>query len=64
MNENQSKSQKDELLTIRQVAEIFSVHQQTLRRWDTEGKLQAVRVGKLGHRKYRKSDIDKMLKIC
>lgn len=64
MNNNQQESKNEELLTIRQVAEIFGVHQQTLRRWDTEGKLQAVRVGKLGHRKYRKSDIDKMLKIC
>ncbi|MFZ1626505.1 MAG: helix-turn-helix domain-containing protein [Candidatus Moraniibacteriota bacterium] len=53
-----------ELLTIREVAELFGVHQQTLRRWDEEGKLKAVRVGKFGHRKYHKTDVDKLLKVC
>ncbi len=53
-----------ELLTIREVAEIFGVHQQTLRRWDEEGKLKSIRVGKFGHRKYRKTDVDRMLKVC
>ena len=64
MENAQSKTKNEELLTIRQVANMFGVHQQTLRRWDTEGKLKAVRVGKLGHRKYHKADIDKMLKVC
>lgn len=53
-----------ELLTIREVADLFGVHQQTLRRWDEEGKLKAVRVGKFGHRKYHKTDVDKLLKVC
>lgn len=53
-----------ELLTIREVAELFGVHQQTLRRWDEEGKLKSIRVGKFGHRKYRKIDVDRMLKVC
>ena len=53
-----------ELLTIREVAELFGVHQQTLRRWDEEGKFKSIRVGKLGQRKYRKIDVDRMLKVC
>lgn len=53
-----------ELLTIREVAGLFGVHQQTLRRWDEEGKLKSIRVGKFGHRKYRKIDVDRMLKVC
>ena len=53
-----------ELLTIREVAELFGVHQRTLRRWDEEGKLKSIRVGKFGHRKYRKTDVDRMLKVC
>lgn len=61
--ENKSLENK-EILTIKEVAEIFGVHQQTLRRWDEEGKLKAVRIGKFGHRKYRKSDIDKLLEVC
>lgn len=53
----------EELLTIREVAGLFGVHQQTLRRWDEEGKLKAVRVGKFGHRKYHKTDVDKLLEV-
>jgi len=60
MREN--KQNPDKLLTIKEVADLFNVHVETLRRWDKEGKLKAVRIGKLGHRKYKKSDIDKLLK--
>lgn len=50
-----------ELLTIREVAELFGVHQQTLRRWDEQGKLKAIRMGKLGHRKYKRSEIESLI---
>jgi type I restriction enzyme M protein len=46
-----------ELLTIGQVAEIFSIHQDTLRNWEKEGTLVPLRVGKRGDRKYRPQDI-------
>ena len=49
------------LLTIGEVAEIFNVHPETLRRWDKEGKLKAIRIGKLGHRKYSREEIEKLL---
>ena len=59
------KEKKDKkILTIKEVSEIIGVHQQTLRRWDEDGKLKAIRIGKMGHRKYRKSDVDKLLEIC
>jgi len=61
---NKEKNNNKELLTIREVAEMLGVHQQTLRRWDEEGKLKSVRVGKFGHRKYRKTDVDKTTKMC
>lgn len=60
----QKEEKGKKILTIREVSEMFGVHQQTLRRWDKEGKLKAIRVGKVGHRKYRKSDVDKLLEIC
>jgi putative resolvase len=60
----QKEEKGKKILTIREVSELFGVHQQTLRRWDKEGKLKAIRVGKVGHRKYRKSDVDKLLGIC
>jgi type I restriction enzyme M protein len=46
-----------ELLSIGQVAEIFSIHQDTLRNWEKEGILVPLRVGKRGDRKYRPQDI-------
>lgn len=53
--------QLEELLTIKQAAKILNVSTQTLRRWDKEGILKAVRVGKrkgVGDRRYRKKDIE------
>lgn len=46
-----------ELLSIGQVADIFSLHQDTLRNWEKEGTLVPLRVGKRGDRKYRPQDI-------
>lgn len=51
-----------EFLTIKEVSEILGVHQETLRRWDREGKLKAVRIGERGHRKYPVLEIEKMKK--
>jgi type I restriction enzyme M protein len=47
-----------ELLSISQVAEIFSIHQDTLRNWEKEGILVPLRVGNRGDRKYRPQDIE------
>lgn len=46
-----------ELLSIGQVAEIFSIHPDTLRNWEKDGTLVPLRVGKRGDRKYRPQDI-------
>lgn len=46
-----------ELLTIGQVAEIFSIHPDTLRNWEKEGILVPMRSGPRGDRKYRPQDI-------
>ena len=59
-SDNQSENTK-KLLTINEVAELFGVHPETLRRWDNEGKLKAIRIGKRGHRKYRYEDIQKII---
>jgi putative resolvase len=51
----------DELLTLKQAAEILKVHPETLRRWDIEGRLKAVRIGSrrgVGDRRYKKSDLE------
>lgn len=53
--------EQPKLLTIREAAEMLGVHPETLRRWDNEGKLKAVRFGKRGHRKYKATDILKLV---
>ena len=46
-----------ELLSIGQVAEIFSIHQDTLRNWEKDGTLVPLRLGPRKDRKYRPQDI-------
>ena len=51
----------EELLTLKQAAKILSASTQTLRRWDKQGILKAVRVGTrkgVGDRRYKKKDIE------
>lgn len=51
------------LLNIREAAEFIGVSVDTLRRWDTCGKIIAIRAGGKGaHRFYRKSDLELFLK--
>ncbi|MBU0708817.1 helix-turn-helix domain-containing protein [Patescibacteria group bacterium] len=54
------------LLRIKEAADMLSVHPATLRRWDEEGELKAVRIGsrshptnpkKKGDRRYQLKDI-------
>lgn len=45
------------LLSIQEAADFLGVHPETLRRWDREGRLTAIKVGERGDRKYRYEDI-------
>lgn len=49
---------EEKLLTIAQAAEILGVSQDTLRRWDKNGKLVAIRKEGGVHRYYREKDLD------
>jgi excisionase family DNA binding protein len=51
-----------DMLTLQQAADILNVHPNTLRNWDNDGILKAVRYGKRGDRRYRKEDVLKILK--
>lgn len=46
-----------ELLTIKEAAKLINVHPNTLRNWEREGKIQAVRIGSRRDRRYSKSVI-------
>jgi excisionase family DNA binding protein len=55
-------SDKQKLLRIQEAADMLGVNPETLRRWDNEGILKAVRIGgKPGHRRYRVEDIQKQI---
>ncbi len=49
------------LIGIRQAAEMLDVNPETLRRWDKEGKLPAIKVSKRGDRRYKLEDIQKFI---
>lgn len=51
----------DELLTITEAAELLGVHTETLRRWDRENKLVAVKINDRGDRRYKKSDLESFM---
>lgn len=50
----------EDWLTPQQVAELFGVSTWTVRRWEDRGALIPERLPS-GHRRYRKSDVDRLL---
>ena len=46
-----------EILTLKQACEALNCHPNTLRNWDNQGILKAIRFGKRGDRRYHKEDI-------
>lgn len=48
------------LVNIRQAAKILGVHPDTLRDWDNQGRLKAIRLGSRGDRRWQR---EKILKI-
>lgn len=61
---DETKTKISGLLKIREAARLLGVHPATLRRWDQEGRLKAVRIGNrrgVGDRRYRLEDIQKLI---
>ena len=50
---------KNKLLSVEEAAELLSVSKMTLYRWDKNDVLKRVEIG--GQRRYRKSDIDRLI---
>ena len=56
-----AKKKSNEIVTLKEACEILHCHPNTLRKWDNEGYLKAIRFGKRGDRRYRKSEVLKIL---
>ena len=46
-----------EMLTIREVARLFHVHPNTLRRWSNNGRIRAYRITPRGDRRFKREEI-------
>ncbi|MBU1031663.1 MerR family transcriptional regulator [Patescibacteria group bacterium] len=53
----------EKLLTIAEAAALINVHPETLRRWDREGTLVALKVNDRGDRRYRESDLLEFMNV-
>jgi transcriptional repressor of dcmA and dcmR len=52
---------KPKLLRIKEAAEMLGINPETLRRWDNQGRLQAVRLGKRKDRRYKLEDLQRFI---
>lgn len=62
MKKRTKKNQNNsEILTLKQACEFLNCHPNTLRNWDNNGFLKAIRFGARGDRRYHKSDIERIV---
>jgi excisionase family DNA binding protein len=50
-----------EMLTVREVARLFHIHPNTLRRWSNKGRIEAYRINRRGDRRYKREEIARFL---
>lgn len=60
-NHDKNLSALPEILTLQQACDVLNCHPNTLRSWDNKGILKAIRFGARRDRRYKKSDILKVL---
>ena len=51
------------LLTVREVARLLHVHENTVRRWSNKSIIPSLRIGQRGDRRYHKDDIDNFMSL-
>ena len=67
LNENPAQQKPtpdpDGMLTARETARFLNVHINTVRRWSNRGTLKAYRICSRGDRRFRREDVDAILKV-
>jgi len=67
LNENPAQQKPtpdpDGMLTARETARFLNVHINTVRRWSNRGTLKAYRICSRGDRRFRREDVDALLKV-
>ena len=56
-----SSKEGDNLLTLKQVAELLNVHPNTIRKWIKDGRINSYRISSRGDRRFRQNEIDRFL---
>ena len=51
-----------EVLTVREVARLLNIHENTVRRWGARGIIQEYRIGPRGDRRFKYDDVSRLLK--
>ena len=54
---------ESELLSVGQAARSLGVHPNTVRKWSKEGLLKSYRIGPRGDRRFRRSDVERLLEL-
>jgi excisionase family DNA binding protein len=53
----ESDERMSDMLTVREVAQLFHIHPNTLRRWSNKGTIRAYRITPRGDRRFKREDI-------
>ena len=51
----------DDMLMVREVARLFHIHPNTLRRWSNNGRIKAYRITSRGDRRFKREEIAQFL---
>jgi excisionase family DNA binding protein len=56
-----TENQSGPLMTVRDVAQLLNIHNNTVRRWSDRGMIRAYRINNRGDRRFRREEIVRFL---